>query len=93
MFAETFCLLWCHKKVLIHCDNQAVVVVLQSGRARDSFLGACARNIWYLAALWDIDLEYAHINGQDNRTADLLSCWQGTRENVKELENLVANPI
>ena len=36
---------WKGNRVLIKCDNQAVVLVLRSGKARDPFLGACARNI------------------------------------------------
>ena len=90
---KLFSKMWAHKKVLVRCDNQAVVSVLQSGRARDPFLGACARNVWYLAALNDIDLQYAHINGRDNRVADLLSRWQGSLQNVHELKSLIHNPI
>ena len=90
---KLFSKMWAHKKVLVRCDNQAVVSVLQSGRARDPFLGACARNVWYLAALNDIDLQYAHINGRDNRVADLLSRWQGSLHNVHELKSLIHNPI
>ena len=36
---------WSTKKVLIHCDNQAVVTVMKSGKMRDTFLAASARNI------------------------------------------------
>ena len=35
---------WAGRKVLIKCGNDAFVTVLRSGRARDPFLGACARN-------------------------------------------------
>ena len=35
---------WAGKKVLIKCDNEAVVSVLRSGKTRDPYLGACARN-------------------------------------------------
>ena len=37
---------WTSKKVLIHCDNQAVVTVLNTGKMRDPFLGGlqyCSR--------------------------------------------------
>ena len=33
---------WSHKKVLIKCDNAAVVQVLTHSRTKDAFLGACA---------------------------------------------------
>ena len=40
-----FAKLWSTKKILIPCDNQAVVTVLKSGKTRDAFLAASARNI------------------------------------------------
>ena len=63
---------WTGKRVLVKCDNQAVVSTLTCGRARDPFLGACAHNIWYETALRDIDVQYIHVLGQNNRTADFL---------------------
>ena len=42
----TFGQLWANRHVLVKYDNQAVVQVLSAGRARDSFLAACVRNIW-----------------------------------------------
>ena len=36
---------WRTKKVLIKCDNEAVVRVLTSGGTKDAFLAACARNV------------------------------------------------
>ena len=55
-------------RLLIKCDNEAVVRVLQSGRARDPLLGAFARNTWYITALADIDVQYSHVMGKANRT-------------------------
>ena len=72
LFAKT----WSHKRVLIKCDNDAVVRVLRSGRARDPFLGACARNIWLQAAQHDIDLSYIHVLGKANVVADRWSDGQ-----------------
>ena len=90
---KTFAKAWNGKRVLIKCDNQAVVNVLQSGRAKDPFLGACARNIWYVAALEDIDVQYVHALGKNNRAADLLSRWSNTLEDIKELHTLIVNPV
>ena len=52
-----------HKKVLVKCDNKAVVTVPNSGRTRDPFLGACARNLGYVAAVAKIDLQVYPLNG------------------------------
>ena len=54
---------WSSRKVLTQCDNEIVVSVLKTGKTRDPYLGACARNIWYLATETDIDLRYVHIKG------------------------------
>ena len=70
---KVFCRQWAGKRVMVHCDNQAVVCVLQSGKVRDPFLGACARNVWLWAATFDIELTYVHVMGKYNRAADLLS--------------------
>ena len=84
---------WASKKVLIHCDNAAVVSVLKSDKARDPYLGACACNVWYVAATSDIDLQYTHIRGIDNRVADALSRWQGTVDQWQLLDLHVIRPV
>ena len=48
-----FANIWSSKKVLINCDNQAVVTILMTGKTHDAFLAACARNILvYHILLW-----------------------------------------
>ena len=44
---------WQGKQMVIHCDNQAVVVILNSGKTRDSTLAAITRNIAILTATND----------------------------------------
>ena len=84
---------WFGRKVLIRCDNEAVVSVLRSGRTRDPYLGACARNIWYVSALADMGLQYAHIRGLDNGVADLLSRWTGSPNDISKLLSQVQDPV
>ena len=84
---------WSGRRVLIRCDNEAVVSVLRSGRARDPFLGACARNIWYVLALADMDLQYAHIRGLDHGVADLLSRWTGSPTDFSQLLSQFQDPV
>ena len=64
---------WSNKKLLIKCDNMAVVEVLTSGRTRDNILAACARNVWLLCAMFNIAIHIEHIPGKQNVVADLLS--------------------
>ena len=84
---------WAKQKLLIKCDNDAVVKVMNSGRTQDQFLGACARNIWFHSALLDIDIKYVHVLGSQNQTADLLSRWTGSIQDQNQLCNLVERPI
>ena len=84
---------WKGARILIKCDNDAVVKVLSGGIARDPFLAACTWNAWYLAALADVHLQFVHVLGKNNRVADLLSCWQNSQANIEVLHSLVPNPM
>ena len=42
-----FVRVWIGTQTLVRCDNDTVFKVLNAGKARDPFLGACACNIWY----------------------------------------------
>ena len=64
---------WTNSVVTAHCDNIAVVQVVDNSRTRDPFLAACIRNIWLLTAKWDIQLKVIHIPGKENVWADTLS--------------------
>ena len=88
-----FSKIWSKKHVLVKCDNQAVVTVLTSGKTRDAFLAACARNIWLALGQNDTDASYVHVLGKNNQVADLLSRWQNTVNQQLLLGTLVQNPI
>ena len=66
---------WKHQRILIKCDNQAVVSVLNSGKTQDLTLAGIARNIMMEISEQDIDLKVIHILGVENKVADLLSRW------------------
>ena len=80
---------WSSQKVVLFCDNQAVVSVLNNGRTKDRTLGAIARNIQMIAAIKDINLNVVHILGKNNTVADLLSRWDITANNYQKLANLL----
>ena len=84
---------WSGTRILIKCDNDAVVKVLNAGKARDPFFGTCVCNVWYISALADVGVQYAHILGRDNSVADLLSRWQFSEQNVAQLQQFIQNPI
>ena len=69
----------------------AVVQVLTTGKARDTTLATCARNVWLIAALNNIHFQFSHIPGKSNVLADLLSRWQITNDRFQKLDHLIIN--
>ena len=84
---------WTQCKVRVRCNNQAVVHVLRSGKTTDPFLGACARNIWFWSARFDVDMRYDHIRGTENAVADLLSRWSGSCHDNTILRSFIPEPV
>ena len=76
---------WANKNIKINCDNQAVVEVLTTGRARDEVLATCARNILLLTAMYNLQIIVSHIAGTKNTVADLLSRWKNSVDNYHKL--------
>ena len=83
---------WANKKIQIFCDNMAVVEVLTTGKTRDKTLATCARNLWLIAALHNINFIFSHIPGVENSVADLLSRWDNSAHHKEKLEKLIGNP-
>ena len=81
------------RQVVSYCDNAAVVAICQNGRSRDPYLAAMARNIWWLTATCDIDLQLVHISGHHNKIADVLSRWHIPNTNKNTLYDFMAKPI
>ena len=83
--------LWQDKKITLYCDNMAVVEVLTTGKTRDPFLATCARNIWLITAIFNIQLQVLHVPGKANVIADLLSRWTVTVKPEDKLRKLMPN--
>ena len=88
-----WCQQWATHRILLKCDNQAVVSVLNSGKTHDLTLGAMARNIAMILAINDIDLQVIHVLGADNKIADLLSRWYIIENPVAKLKKFIENPV
>ena len=84
---------WANKSVESMCDNLAVVEILSFGKARDHIMATCARNIWLLVAIYNINVVVTHIRGRDNSVADLLSRWYQTSDNHHKLYEFIELPI
>ena len=60
-------------KVRIYVDNQACVALLNYGVSRSPFLAACLREIFYVLAMYNIELRAEYIPSKENCLADLCS--------------------
>ena len=59
--------------IRIWCDNKVSVDSFTSGRAKNTFMSACLRELWWLACTEDMFLSWDHIKGEKNVKADVLS--------------------
>ena len=64
---------WRQRHVLAHCDNQAVVEVINAGSCRDPDLMQLLRSLFFVTAHLQITLRAVHIPGHLNRAADAIS--------------------
>ena len=67
--------LWSGKRIVVHCDNEVSVKVLNTGRGRNHFLLACLRELELVAARHGFEIRGHHIPGVENRIPDCLSRW------------------
>ena len=82
---------WAGKTIIIACDNEAVVSVLNSGRTRDMILAAISRNIAMESAMADINLRVIHIPGKQNVIADSLSRYHTADHHRKHVYDILPN--
>ena len=61
--------------LLLHCDNQSTVDVINSGRAKNRFTQACLREILFVASKYSFQIRVKFRPGVQNRLADCLSRW------------------
>ena len=64
---------WSGKKLLFHCDNQAVVDIWASGTSRDPLLMHLVRSIFFTAATNHFTVLVSHIAGTNKSIADSVS--------------------
>ena len=82
---------WRGKTIVIACDNQAVVSVINTGKTKDVVLATIARNIAMEVALADINLRLIHILGKNNIIADSLSRYYTSDLHKNNVQSLVSH--
>lgn len=70
---------WHKRKILIHCDNQAIVQAWQSKSPKDQALAKLFRKLFFLAAKGNFNIALKHLPGVNNQIADALSRAQVDR--------------
>ena len=63
------------------------------GFCSDMVLAMCARNLWLIAAMFNIGFIFSHIPGVQNSVADLLSRWKQDSEHIKKLSTFIHEPV
>ena len=61
------------QKVICHCDNMAVVEVMNNGYSRDRLLMHLIRCLFFISEHFKVQVEAVHCPGKDNIRADALS--------------------
>lgn len=64
---------WSGSLVVVHCDNQAVVTIVNSGYSKDKDIMHMIRCLFFIRAHWDFQLLAEHIPGENNKAADAIS--------------------
>ena len=68
--------LWQRQKILIHCDNQAVIKIWEAGSTCAKETMAFIHLLYYCAARCNSNVQTVHIAGVTNKIADCLSHFQ-----------------
>ena len=64
-----------HQRLLISCDNETAVSVINSGSTKHLVMQQCLRQLWFISAIHDCELRARHIPGDHNLFVDALSGW------------------
>ena len=64
---------WPNNRVVVHCDNQAAVCIVNAGYSHDKDMMYLMRCLFFIRAYWGIDLWAVHIPGEQNVAADAIS--------------------
>jgi hypothetical protein len=78
-----------NRRVKVWCDNAAAVAIVSLGRGQHSDMQAVARNVWLWTSIYDIEVEFQHMQGTDNVIADLFKRWASHRNPDSALYTLL----
>ena len=65
--------LWRNKRIRVYCDNEAAVANLNSGRSKEPWSMHMIRCLFFIKAIYGLELEVLHLPGKMNTLAEALS--------------------
>ena len=78
-----------NRNILIYCDNQPTVDIINTGRARNRYAQAILREVCYITAKNNTVVKVVHRMGSENRICDLLSRVHLDPQNEAHFRSLV----
>ena len=63
----------CNKRIIMNCDNIAVMYVVNSGSSNDVNIMNLVRSLFYITAHSNLEIRVRHISGSCNILSDALS--------------------
>ena len=81
------------RRLVLKCDNEATVHVVNSGRARNQFTQACLREILFWCAKWQLQIFVQHVSGESNRVADLCSRLHEDELNWERVQEVTSKDV
>ena len=70
---------WTRKRILFHCDNSAVVSIINTKRSKSERVMSLVRKLTLLTLQYSFYFKAVHVPGAMNEVADSLSRFQGDR--------------
>ena len=80
---------WAGKRIVVNCDNEVSVTVMNTGRSKSPFLQSCLRELEFAAARYRFEIRGHHIPGLENRIPDALSRWEENEHHRTKFWSLV----
>jgi len=65
--------LFSRRRILLHCDNMAVVYIVNSGTSKDPDMMCLVRSLFFVCASHDLEVSCVYIASKANNIADALS--------------------
>ena len=62
-------------RIVVGCDNQAVVTIINTGRSRNRLLQKLLREMCYCLAMAEVEIFARHVKSENNLVPDILSRW------------------